>query len=161
MKKTLLYILATLVGLVVILGLFLRLRYGGGREYPDMSTEPVYKSAQVEEVIAFEEPIGNVAASKDTTHPTRVFFTIHPESRPEANKLMEIVDGKAVPYPSIEAQRLFNTVLGVFTDKQNRLWTIDHGNHGFDPVKVIAFDLSTDAKVHEHTTRHFLARVKV
>ena len=63
---------------------------------------------------------------------------------------MEIVNGVATPYPSVAGQKLFKTVLGVFTDQQNRLWTIDHGNHGFDPVKVIAFDLTTNSKIHEY-----------
>jgi len=62
---------------------------------------------------------------------------------------MEIKNGKAVPYPNLNQQSLFNTVLGLYTDYQNRLWTIDHGNHGFDEVKVIAFDLTTDKVSHE------------
>ncbi len=149
-KKLILSIIITLAGLLLMLILFLRLRYGGGSEYPDLSTTPLYNQSQLQQIIAFEEPIGNVAASKDTIQTTRVFFTIHPESRPETNKLMEIINGKAVPYPTADSQEAFNTILGVFTDQQNRLWVIDHGNHGFDPVKVVAFDLATDKIVHEY-----------
>ena len=65
---------------------------------------------------------------------------------------MEIVEGKAIPYPDEAAQdELFTTVLGVFCDQQNRLWTIDHGNHGFMEVKLTAFDLATDEIVHKYT----------
>ena len=135
----------------ILLAIFLRLRYGGGTEYPDLSTPPLYSSEQLEVVYTHDEPIGNIAASKDSSVAPRVFFTIHPESRPETIKLMEIINDKAIPYPSLEAQDHFNTVLGLFTDNHNRLWTIDHGNHGFDGAKILAFDLSTDQLVHEFT----------
>ncbi|MEW7289484.1 L-dopachrome tautomerase-related protein [Aquimarina sp. 2304DJ70-9] len=157
-KKILISLIVTIVGLVLLLALFFRLRYGGGQEYQNISTQAHYNSSQLEQVIAFEEPIGNVAASKDTTQTTRVFFTIHPESRPETNKLMEIIDGKAVPYPNEAFQEKFNTILGVFTDQQHRLWVIDHGNHGFDPVKVVAFDLATNQIVHDYTFPNDIAK---
>ncbi|MDX1641541.1 MAG: L-dopachrome tautomerase-related protein [Balneolaceae bacterium] len=150
-KKIVIYTVISIIALLLVLMIFLRVRYGGGEEYPDISTDPVYGPSQLELVYSHDEPVGNVAVSKDTTSEPRVFFTIHPESRPEKIKLMEVMDGKAQPYPSEEAQYLFNTVLGVYTDQQNRLWTIDHGNHGFDPVKVIAFDLKTDRKMHEYS----------
>jgi len=150
MKRIAIIIISILLTLFIIVAIFLRVRYGGGIEYKNISTEPLYKESQLEKVFGYHEPIGNVAASKDTTKAVRVFFTIHPESRPETNKLMEIVDGKAVPYPNANVQSNFNTILGVFTDQQNRLWTIDHGNHGFDPVKVTAFDLTTNQIVHEY-----------
>lgn len=150
-KKILIYTVISIIALSLVLIIFLRLRYGGGEEYADISTDPVYVPDQLKLVYAHDEPVGNVAVSKDTTSEPRVFFTIHPESRPEKIKLMEVMDDKARPYPGEEAQSQFNTVLGVYTDQQNRLWTIDHGNHGFDPVKVIAFDLKTDRKVHEYS----------
>ena len=142
------FIVTTLI--VISLAIFLRLRYGGGKEYKDLSAAPKYSKAQTEAFFSYHEPIGNVAATSDPKIKTRVFFTIHPESRPETNKLMEIVAGKAVPYPSAAAQsKLFETVLGVFVDAQNRLWTIDHGQHGFKGVKLIAFDLKTNKVAHE------------
>ena len=149
-KKIVIYAATSLLALLLVLVTFIWLRYGGGEEYADISTDPVYGPDQLELVYSHDEPVGNVAVSKDTTSEPRVFFTIHPESRPEKIKLMEVIDGTARPYPSEEAQSQFNTVLGVYTDQQNRLWTIDHGNHGFDSVKVIAFDLKTDGKVHEY-----------
>ncbi len=157
-KKITAYILTILLALLITLLIVLRVRYGGGEEYHDISTSPIYKSNQLEEVIAYKEPIGNVAVSKDTTLSTRVFFTIHPESRPETNKLMEIIEGKAVPYPSAEYQKNFNTVLGVFTDQQDRLWILDHGNHGFDDVKLVAFDLATDHISHEYSFPDHVAK---
>ncbi|NER13941.1 hypothetical protein GWK08_10850 [Leptobacterium flavescens] len=150
LKKYLKRFILLLFFFVILLALFLRIRYGGGKEYTDVSTAPIYTEAQTELFFSYEEPIGNIAVSRDSTD-QRVFFSIHPESRPKTNKLMVIKNGKASPYPDAESQSsLFKTVLGVFVDDQQRLWTIDHGNHGFDPVKLLAFDLKTDQKVHEH-----------
>lgn len=121
LKKFFLWFLIIVIVVIVSLAVFLRVRFGGGKEYQDISTAPKYTKEQTERVFSYKEPIGNVAATPAKNTPTRVFFTIHPESRPETNKLMEIVDNKAVPYPSAKAQsELFNTVLGVFADKQNR-----------------------------------------
>jgi hypothetical protein len=126
-------------------------RYGGGVNYPDLTGKPLLSEKEVEQFFAYPEPIGNVAVSNDTSYKTRVFFTVHPESHPTGDKLLEIIDGKAVPYPDALAQKtLFNTVLGVYVDKQNRLWTIDHGNHANQDVKLLAFDLKTNKVVHEH-----------
>ena len=142
MKKILLFLAVLgLVGTIV-----LWLRYGGGAPYPDLSTAPVLDAASLEEVLSYDEPIGNVAVNRDG----RIFFTVHPESRPRGNKLLEYVRGAAVPYPSVGVQsELFDTVLGVVIDRYNRMWTIDHGNHGWRSPRIIAFDLDTDVIIRE------------
>ncbi len=115
-------------------------RYGGGSPYPDLSTTPKLTASSLEEVLSYSEPVGNVAVNRDG----RVFFTVHPESRPTGNKLLEYVSGAAVPYPSGAAQSvLFDTVLGVAIDRFNRLWTIDHGNHGLRAARIVVIDLDT------------------
>jgi sugar lactone lactonase YvrE len=136
MKNILLtFLVLGLVGTIVVW-----IRYGGGSPYPDLSTVPVLDESALEEVLAYKEPIGNVAVNRDG----RVFFTVHPESRPTGNKLLEYVRGAAVPYPSGALQsELFDTVLGVSIDSYNRLWTLDHGNHGMHSARIIAFDLDT------------------
>lgn len=156
--KIIKYVLKIFLVILLIIPIYLRINYGGGKEYPDISTTPIYSEEQLELVYAHSEPIGNVAVSKDTATETRVFFTIHPESRPETMKLMEVKHGYALPYPSEDEQDLFGTVLGVFTDQQQRLWTIDHGNHGFTEVKLLAFDLTTDTKVHEFVFPNSVAK---
>ncbi len=138
-----------LLGLALLIGVVaggLNLRYGGGEPYPDVSSTPVYDESALEVVVTSPEPIGNVAVSADG----RVFYTIHPESRPTGAKLLEWVDGAPKPFPSEAAQTLFETPLGVVIDRQNRLWTIDHGNHGIGQPRLMAFDLETGAVVHEH-----------
>jgi len=137
MKKILLFLLA----LALIGTMFIWVRYGGGSPYPDLSTAPELPSDSLEEVLSFAEPVGNVAVNRDG----RIFFTVHPESRPTGNKLLEYVRGAAVPFPSGAAQtELFDTVLGVAIDRFNRLWTIDHGNHGLRPARIVAIDLNTN-----------------
>lgn len=142
MKKILLFLLI----LTVIAATVLRVRYGGGEPYPDLSSAPAISEAELEVVVDYPEPIGNVAVNRDG----RVFFTVHPEARPQGNKLLEYVDGAAVPFPDVAVQAdLFDTVLGVVVDRQNRLWTIDHGNHGVHSARLLAFDLDTNTLVHD------------
>ena len=135
--------------LVLSLGVALtvRVRYGGGDRYQDLSTAPLLDNAQLERVLQYPEPIGNVAVSSDG----RIFFTVHPESRPQGNKLLEWVAGAALPYPSGSVQpHLFNTVLGITIDRQQRLWSIDHGRQGFGEPRLLAFDLRTGELVHDY-----------
>jgi sugar lactone lactonase YvrE len=142
-KKLFLLLLIITLALAVTL----RIRYGGGEPYPDISTPPILDETALEEVFAYPEPIGNVAVS----HEGRVFFTVHPESRPRGNKLLEIVAAAAVPYPSgASQQEFFDTVLGLVVDERNILWTIDHGNHGINGARLLAFDLASGEVAHEH-----------
>lgn len=135
-----------LLALVAILMVVLHFRYGGGEPYPDLSGTPMFAEDALEVVVTSPEPIGNHAVSADG----RVFYTIHPESRPAGAKLLEWVDGAPKPFPSDEAQSLFETPLGVVVDRQNRLWVIDHGNHATGVARLFAFDLTTGALVHDH-----------
>ena len=146
MKKLSLFLL--LIGIAG--AVTLHVRYGAGAPYPDLSSTPLLGDDALEQVLEYPEPIGNVAVSADG----RLFFTVHPESRPTGNKLLEWVEGAAEPYPNGSAQpHLFDTVLGLVVDRRNRLWTIDHGNHGFRTARLIAFDLATGDVVHDHEFR--------
>ncbi len=134
-------ILLSLIVLALVGTMILWFRHGGGAPYPDLSTTPLLASSALEEVLAYDEPVGNVAVNRDG----RVFFTVHPEARPTGNKLLEHVRGAAVPYPSgAQQSELFDTVLGVAIDQYNRLWTIDHGNHGLRAARIVAIDLDSD-----------------
>jgi sugar lactone lactonase YvrE len=116
------------------------IRNGGGDPYPDLTSTSLLPADALEEVLAYAEPIGNVAVSRTG----RIFFTVHPESRPHGNKLLEFVDGASVPYPSLGQQhRLFDTPLGISIDRFDRLWVIDHGNHGMRTARIVAIDLAT------------------
>ena len=136
--------------IAVLAAVVLRVRYGGGDPYPDLTAQPLLDDSQLEEVLSYAEPIGNVAVNRNG----RVFFTVHPESRPQGNKLLEWVAGAAVPYPSGTVQpHLFDTVLGLVVDDRDWLWTIDHGNHGFGTASLLAFDLASGNVVHDYKFR--------
>ncbi len=134
------------LGLLLVVLIGLRVRYGGGAPYPDLSGEPKYAASALEIVVTYPEPIGNIAVGPSG----RVFFTVHPESRPQGPTLLEWVDGAAKPFPDLKAQQGFQTVLGLAIDRQGRLWTIDHGEHGSGQAQLRAFDLRTGAQVHHH-----------
>lgn len=150
MKKVVLFLLF----LLIILAAVVRFRYGGGDPYPDLSSTPVFAESQLQEVLAYREPIGNIAVSASG----QVYFTVHPESRPQGNKLMQYVDGASVPFPNVQSQtELFDTVLGVVIDRQNRLWTIDHGKHGMQQPRLLAFDLESGEVIHDRRFEDQLA----
>lgn len=142
MKNVLLFLLI----LAVIASTVMWVRHGGGSPYPDLTGTPELSVDGIEEVLSYPEPIGNVAVSADG----RLFFTVHPEARPRGNKLLEFVNGASVPYPSRQLQAdLFDTPLGVAIDRFNRLWIIDHGNHGTRPARIVAIDLTTNQVLRE------------
>jgi len=139
-------VLSGFAAVVVALAVVLYARHGGGQPYPGVTGEPKLGEAALEVAVTSQEPIGNVAVSPDG----RVFYTIHPESRPETVKLLEWREGRGQPYPSLEAQSLFDAVLGLAVDRQGRLWTIDHGKHGTARARLLAFDLSSGKVAHDH-----------
>jgi sugar lactone lactonase YvrE len=155
MKQFLARLLVGLLVFVALLVVVLHVRYGGGEPYPDLSGTPMFDEDTLEVVVTSPEPIGNHAVSADG----RVFYTIHPESRPSGAKLLEWVDGAPRAFPSDDAQSLFETPLGVAVDRQNRLWTIDHGNHGTGNARLLAFDLSTGEVVHDHVFDSSIAQL--
>lgn len=136
MKNILLFLLV----LFIIASTVLWVRHGGGNSYPDITATPQFSAAALEEVLSYAEPLGNVAVNQDG----RIFFTVHPEARPKGNKLLEYIDGASVPYPSLQLQKeLFDTPLGVAIDRFDRIWVIDHGNHGMRTARIVAIDLWT------------------
>lgn len=133
-------ILLFLTVILLIAATALWVRYGGGNPYPDLTETPQLSSETLEEALSYSEPIGNVTVSATG----RIFFTVHPESRPQGNKLLEYVNGASVPFPSLRQQiKLFDTPLGVAIDRFERLWVIDHGNHGMNSARIVAIDLNS------------------
>ncbi|RQO31117.1 cupin [Taibaiella sp. KBW10] len=97
----------------------------GTANYIPQQQRSIEKVAQFDDV----RP-GNVAVSKDG----RVFATIHPLGNPK-QQLVEIINGKAIPFPSLALQKngnpasdkTFDTPLGITVDDNNQLWMIDMG----------------------------------
>lgn len=146
MRRWLKRLLISLLLAIALLALVVRLRYGGGDPYPDLTGPALLPEAALEVAVQFDQPIGNVAVDANG----RIFFTVHPESRPVGDRLFVSDQGQIRPFPaSALQQRYFQTPLGVRIDRQNRLWVMDHGNHGFDTPRLTAWDTVSGELVHE------------
>jgi sugar lactone lactonase YvrE len=147
--KWTLFVILTLVVLFVA---WFYNRYGGtGKPFPDMHTNAMLPDSAVQIVATLPEPPGNLAVSADG----RIFCTYHAESRPDV-KVWELIDGKPVPYPDAswqqpggEGQPFLDQIFNIRIDRQNRLWTCDHGFHGLKQPRLLAFDLKTNTLVKQ------------
>ena len=139
----------TVILLVIVLGLWAAL--GGGERLEDRTTDPILPGFALEVVADLEFPPGNVAVSRTG----RLFFTLHPDGKPP-HKVLELIDGEAVPYPNLSFQTPapgtlnFDSVLSLRIDRQNRLWTLDFANFGRGQPRLVAFDLATNEVVHQY-----------
>jgi sugar lactone lactonase YvrE len=123
---------------------------GGNQRLDDRTTAPLFSGSALEKVVDLDYPPGNIAVSPSG----RVFFTYHPDGDPPAN-VMELIDGRAVPYPDAASQPhgdapRFDTVLSLRIDRQNRLWTIDHARYARGTPRLLAFDLATNRIVQDY-----------
>ena len=149
-RKILGYGLLIFIGLLLAALVVLRWRWGGGAPYPDLSTTPLLDTADLEVVLTHPEPPGNIAVSASG----RIFITIHPEARTKGPRVLEIETDGVRPYPGSGFQERFHTPLGLFIDTTNRLWVLDHGNHGASRPQLFGFDLGTDSLIYHHTFNH-------
>src|SRR5262245_4841261 len=122
----------------------------GGLQLDDRTTEPALPFSAVEVGAELDHPPGNIAVSRTG----RVFFTLHPNGDPPVN-LVELVDGKPVPYPDASFQKpkkgepSFDSVLSIRIDRQDRLWTLDYARYGRGQPRLLAFDLASGKVVHQ------------
>lgn len=152
-------LLLLLLLIVLVAAGLLRLRYGGGGDFPARNAGPPRLAETALQTVAdLATPPGNIAVAADG----RVFATLHPEARPDW-KVVEIRDGKAQPFPSLEWQTgigqplFFRDVLSLRIDRQNRLWVLDNGQHGFHAGRLLAFDIDSGKPVHGYTFPRQLA----
>ena len=140
MRRFLLIVGVILVALVLVV----RLTLGGGRLMEDRTGPPELPGSVLEKVVDLDYPPGNIAVHKPSG---RVFFTLHPDADPP-HHLMTIRDGKAEPYrPRIMPP--LETPLGMRM-RRDWLWVLDHGNFGRGQPRIVAFDVTTDALVHQY-----------
>ncbi|HUI27227.1 MAG TPA: L-dopachrome tautomerase-related protein [Candidatus Kryptonia bacterium] len=149
--RLLIRIVAAIVAALLVLVIAVRVFFGGGRRLEDRTTAPVLPASTLETVVNLDYPPGNIAVSKTG----RIFFTLHPDGRPPA-KVLELIDGKPVPYPDEAFQRPlpgtphFQSILSVRIDRQDRLWTLDYADYGQGQPRLLAFDLATNKLVQEY-----------
>jgi hypothetical protein len=145
-------VLGALGGLVVFVALLLvavRVRFGSGERYPDLSTAPLVAAAQVAPLVALDYPPGNVAIAPDG----RTFFNYHPFVKAERFSpatMFELVDGAPRPYPDAAFQARYQGVFGMTVDRQGRLWLIEPASIDHERTRLLAFDLRSNALVFEH-----------
>ncbi|MEX1362855.1 MAG: L-dopachrome tautomerase-related protein [Nannocystaceae bacterium] len=160
MKRLELIALRTAVGLLMglILALMVvRVLYGGGEPYPDLSTAPAVPSSDVEVLVELDLPPGNVTSAADG----RIFFNTHPfaQSQRFADAfLFELVEGQPRPYPNEALQPDLQWVFGMTVDRQGRLWVISPATLDRERTRLQAFDLTTDERVVDHEFEPGVAR---
>jgi sugar lactone lactonase YvrE len=135
---------------VVALGLlFVKLRYGRGAPYPDVSTPPLVSAEDVRTLIELDFPPGNVATSRDG----RIFFNTHPFTQSHRftdATLFELVDGVKRPYPDAASQADSRFTFGMTVDAQNRLWLISPAETERERTRIQAYDLGSNRRVIDH-----------
>lgn len=140
--------LITLALLVMATLALVKVRYGLGQTYPDLSAAPLVSSSQVETLVSLELPPGNVAVSDDG----RIFFATHPFAqarRFEAPTVFELVDGVPRPYPSAAHQERYQGVFGMTVDQHQRLWLIEPASLDHERTRLSAIDLTNNTPVYE------------
>jgi sugar lactone lactonase YvrE len=139
------FVLLALAGALALGGL--RLYFGGGAAYSNVTTAPAIGEPGLETVLAHPDPIGGIAVSSNG----RVFFTTHNGGRPNGPRVFEWRDGRAQPFPDPAIQAVvFETPAGLAIDRQNRLWVADPANHGMGRPRLVAVDLGTGLVSYEH-----------
>jgi len=135
--------------LAIIIGIWVTL--GGGERLDDRTTAPILPASALQVVVDLDYPPGNIAVSRTG----RIFLTLHPDGKPPY-KVLELIDGKGVPYPSLAFQTPapgtphFDSVLSLRIDRKDRLWTLDFANFGRGQPRLVAFDLATNEVVHRY-----------
>ena len=149
--------LLALLAVLAITLLVVKLVWGGGEPYPDVSTAPRLDDASVEARLVHDLPLGNVACAPGH----RVFFNTHPFAQAHRFRdatVFELVDGAPRPYPSLEAQEDLRFVFGMTVDRQGRLWMIAPATLDRERTRLVAFDLATDERVVDHHFEPGVAR---
>lgn len=136
-----------LVVIVVVAVLGLRLWFGDGGSYKDLTTQPAIGEPGLETVLEHGSPIGAVAVSAAG----RIFFATHPDIPADGPRVFEWRDGEAQPFPAAATQaNLLDTPAGLVVDRFERLWIVDPARHGLGRPRIVAIDLGTGLVTHEH-----------
>lgn len=147
LRRTLRRALLALVAALVLALIVVKVRYGGGAPYPDVSTSPLVANPEV--LIELDLPPGNIACSRDG----RIFFNTHPFTQSHRFTdafLFELVNGEKRPYPDAASQPDMRFVFGMTVDAQNRLWLISPAELDRSRTRIQAYDLGSNRRVIDH-----------
>ena len=134
-----------------------KLLYGRGTPYPDVSGDPIVPAGSVTAVVELEFPPGNVATSREG----RVFFNLHPLAHTDRFTdayLFELVDGQPRPYPDAASQADLRFVFGMTVDRRDRLWLTAPATLDRQRTRLVAYDLPSGTKVVDHELEPGVAR---
>lgn len=121
--------------------------FGGGQAAPDLTGPPLLDDTALSVVAVSPMPVADVAVSADG----RVFFTLHPEAKPDGPAVLEWADGQNRPFPDATIQAgLLQTPQGLSLGPNGLLWVLDSGDHGLGTPRLLAFDLATGEQRHRH-----------
>ncbi len=149
-------LISALIAVIALMFITVHIIYGGSEPMPDITTSPIMPASSLEIVAELDMPPGNMAVSQQG----EIFFTFHPEANPEIH-VAKWENNQALAYPN----KAFNTGLnktgesldvyfdapqGIRIDQQNRLWVLDHANHGLGQPRLFAFDLTSNELVHQY-----------
>lgn len=142
-------VLLPFAAVLVLAILAVKVRYGRGAPYPDVSTPPIVAPADLSVLVELDLPPGNVAVSPGG----RIFFNTHPftQSHRVADVfLFELRDGVPHPYPDAASQADAKFVFGMTVDGQDRLWVVSPATLDRPRTRIQAYDLRTDRRVKDH-----------
>jgi len=151
MKRAFLVLVAALAGGVLVV----KLVYGGGDAFPDVSTPPVVTDVEV--AAELDLPPGCVTVAPDG----RVFFDTHPFAAPgrfDAPHVYEWVNGRVEPWPSAEDQDLFVAPFGITADRAGRLWITEPATLDRSATRILGFDRDSGDVIFEHMLPDGVAR---
>jgi streptogramin lyase len=145
-KRTALKFIAAFFSVLIVLVGIVKLKYGMGKEYPDLGAGLPTEAFTLEKLISLDYPPGNLAVADDGD----VYFNYHPLAK--AGRFSPVTvfkwsDGKVEPFPSLEAQKDFQGTFGMTIDRQNRIWFIEPASLDFKHTRISAFDLKTKKRV--------------
>jgi sugar lactone lactonase YvrE len=147
MKKSLsLKILTVVVSGLLLAVAVVKVKYGTGREYPNLGANLPTEPFVLEKLIQLDYPPGNLAVA----HNGDVYFNYHPVAKVDRfvpATVFKWSNGKMEPFPSLQAQKDFQGTFGMTIDQQNRLWFIEPASFDFKHTRVSAFDLNTKQRV--------------
>jgi hypothetical protein len=147
MKKSLaVKILTAAVLALLIFVAVIKVKYGIGKQYPNLGANLPAESFVLEKLIQLDYPPGNLAVAANGD----VYFNYHPNAKADRFSPATVFkwsNGKVEPFPSLEAQKDFQGTFGMTIDKQNRIWFIEPASLDFKHTRVSAFDLDTKKRV--------------
>ena len=146
--KRLVIVLGALVALIAVGLVVVKLKYGGGAPYPDVSTAPLLAERALETLVTLDYPPGNVAVAADG----RTFLAYHPFAQAHRFSdatVFELSGGQLRPFPDQPWQARYQGVFGMTADAQGRLWFVEPRGLDHERTRVLAFDLRDGSQAFE------------